>query len=237
MSVSMIQLRDVTKVYSMGRGAVKVHALRGVSLQVEEGEFLAIMGHSGSGKSTLLNILGCLDRPTSGEYLLHGRPVQGLSSNELAEVRNRTIGFVFQSFNLLPKLNALGNVELPMVYAGVPPKKRREAAMRALEMVGVGDRAHHKPSELSGGQQQRVAIARAIVSEPKLVLADEPTGNLDTAASREIMDLLTDMNRRGITVIVVTHEPEVAACTPRVLTFRDGVCVEDRRQAAGGAAS
>ena len=167
----MIQLRDVTKVYSMGRGAVKVHALRGVSLQVEEGEFLAIMGHSGSGKSTLLNILGCLDRPTSGEYLLHGRPVQGLSSNELAEVRNRTIGFVFQSFNLLPKLNALGNVELPMVYAGVPPKKRREAAMRALEMVGVGDRAHHKPSELSGGQQQRVAIARAIVSEPKLVLA------------------------------------------------------------------
>ncbi|OPZ64733.1 MAG: Macrolide export ATP-binding/permease protein MacB [Firmicutes bacterium ADurb.Bin506] len=226
--MSVIELKDVTKTYSMGRGSVKVHALRGVSLTVNEGEFVSIMGHSGSGKSTLLNILGCLDRPTSGTYLLEGRPVEGLNSNQLAQVRNRTIGFVFQSFNLLPKLSAVNNVELPLIYAGVHPRKRREAAMAALETVGLADRAKHRPSELSGGQQQRVAIARALVGKPRLVLADEPTGNLDSASSYEIMEVLTAMNRQGITVVIVTHEPDIARYTPRVLTFRDGLCVEDR---------
>ncbi|MEA4884399.1 MAG: ABC transporter ATP-binding protein [Clostridia bacterium] len=219
----------------MGKSSVEVRALRGVNLKVDEGEFVSIMGHSGSGKSTLMNILGCLDKPTSGQYKLEGRPVEGLSSNQLAQARNSTIGFVFQSFNLLPKLNALGNVELPLIYAGMHPRKRRDEALRALQMVGLADRARHRPSELSGGQQQRVAIARALVSRPRLVLADEPTGNLDSRSSYEIMDVLTDMNKKGITVIIVTHEPDIARYTPRVLTFRDGLCVEDRFSPPGGA--
>jgi putative ABC transport system ATP-binding protein len=232
--MSLIELKDVHKVYSTGRGSVRVNALSGVSLTVEEGEFVSIMGHSGSGKSTLMNILGCLDRPTSGEYILDGYVVSKLSSDQLADIRNRTIGFVFQSFNLLQRLDAVSNVEMPLIYAGVSPRERRETAIKALEMVGLGDRTRHRPSELSGGQQQRVAIARALVGRPRLVLADEPTGNLDSAASREIMEILRQLNNDGITVIVVTHEPEVAAYTPRVLRFRDGVCIEDGAAALGG---
>jgi len=233
--MSLIELRDVHKVYSTGRGSVRINALSGVSLKVEEGEFVSIMGHSGSGKSTLMNILGCLDRPTSGEYVLDGHVVSRLNSDQLADIRNRTIGFVFQSFNLLQRLDAVSNVEMPLIYAGVAPRERREAASRALEMVGLGGRMRHRPSELSGGEQQRVAIARALVSRPRLVLADEPTGNLDSAASREIMEVLRGLNSDGITVIVVTHEPEVAAYTPRVLKFRDGVCIEDSSAGLGGA--
>jgi len=233
--MSLIELRDVHKAYSTGRGSVRVNALSGVSLAVEEGEFVSIMGHSGSGKSTLMNILGCLDRPSSGEYVLDGHVVSKLNPDQLADIRNRTIGFVFQSFNLLQRLDAMSNVEMPLIYAGVAPRERREAASRALEMVGLGGRMRHRPSELSGGEQQRVAIARALVSRPRLVLADEPTGNLDSAASREIMEVLRGLNSDGITVIVVTHEPEVAAYTPRVLKFRDGVCIEDSLAALGGA--
>jgi len=232
--MSFIELKDVHKVYSTGRGSVRVNALSGVSLTVEEGEFVSIMGHSGSGKSTLMNILGCLDRPTSGEYILEGHVVSRLSSDQLADIRNRTIGFVFQSFNLLQRLDAVSNVEMPLIYAGVPARERREAAAKALEMVGLRDRMRHRPSELSGGQQQRVAIARALVGRPRLVLADEPTGNLDSASSREIMEVLRGLNSDGMTVIVVTHEPEVAAYTPRVLKFRDGVCIEDSMTAMGG---
>jgi len=233
--MSLIELKDVHKEYSTGRGSIRINALSSVSLTVEEGEFVSIMGHSGSGKSTLMNILGCLDRPTSGEYILDGYVVSKLSSDQLADIRNRTIGFVFQSFNLLQRLDAVSNVEMPLIYAGVSPRERRETAIKALEMVGLGDRTRHRPSELSGGQQQRVAIARALVSRPRLVLADEPTGNLDSAASREIMEILRGLNSDGMTVIVVTHEPEVAAYTPRVLRFRDGVCVEDSLAATGGA--
>jgi len=232
--MSFIELKDVHKEYSTGRGSVRISALSGVSLTVEEGEFVSIMGHSGSGKSTLMNILGCLDRPTSGEYILEGHVVSRLSSDQLADIRNRTIGFVFQSFNLLQRLDAVSNVEMPLIYAGVPARERREAAAKALEMVGLRDRMRHRPSELSGGQQQRVAIARALVGRPRLVLADEPTGNLDSASSREIMEVLRGLNSDGMTVIVVTHEPEVAAYTPRVLKFRDGVCIEDSMTAMGG---
>ena len=233
--MSFIELKDVHKVYSTGRGSVRINALSGVTLAIEEGEFVSIMGHSGSGKSTLMNILGCLDRPTSGEYILDGHVVGKLSSDQLADIRNRTIGFVFQSFNLLQRLDAVSNVEMPLIYAGVAPRERREAAGEALEMVGLGGRMRHCPSELSGGEQQRVAIARALVGRPRLVLADEPTGNLDSAASREIMEVLRGLNSDGITVIVVTHEPEVAAYTPRVLKFRDGVCIEDSSAGLGGA--
>jgi putative ABC transport system ATP-binding protein len=232
--MSFIELKDVHKVYSTGRGSVLINALSGVNLTIDEGEFVSIMGHSGSGKSTLMNILGCLDRPTSGEYILEGHVVSRLSSDQLADIRNRTIGFVFQSFNLLQRLDAVSNVEMPLIYAGVPARERREAAAKALEMVGLRDRMRHRPSELSGGQQQRVAIARALVGRPRLVLADEPTGNLDSASSREIMEVLRGLNSDGMTVIVVTHEPEVAAYTPRVLKFRDGVCIEDSMTAMGG---
>jgi len=228
--MSLIELRNVSKVYSLGRGSVQVHALKNINLTIDEGELLAIMGPSGSGKSTLMNILGCLDRPTSGEYRLDGQAVNTMSSDKLATIRNRMIGFVFQSFNLLPRYSAVANVEMPLVYAGVPPKRRRETALRALEMVGLSDRVHHKPAELSGGQQQRVAIARALVGSPKLILADEPTGNLDTASSMEIMDILCSLNKQGITVVLVTHEPDIASLTPRVLTLRDGVCVSDVRR-------
>ncbi|MDP3832633.1 MAG: ABC transporter ATP-binding protein [Hydrogenophaga sp.] len=226
--MALIEARDLTKVYAMGDQAV--HALAGVSLDIEAGEFVAIMGASGSGKSTLMNILGCLDRPTSGEYRLAGEPVQSLAPDALASVRNRRIGFVFQQFNLLPRTSALENVELPMVYAGVPTAERHQRARVALQRVGLGERSGHTPAELSGGQQQRVAIARALVNQPQLILADEPTGALDTHTSEDIMRLLTELNGQGITVVLVTHESDIAAWAERRLVFRDGLVVEDVRQ-------
>jgi putative ABC transport system ATP-binding protein len=229
-SAPLIEITDVTKTYRMGE--VEVEALRGVSVDVDAGEFVAVMGPSGSGKSTLLNILGCFDRPTRGRYRLAGEDVSELGPDALAETRNRTLGFVFQSFNLLSRTTALENVELPLVYAGVHPRTRRERAMAALERVGLGERLHHHPSQLSGGQQQRVAIARALVNGPRLVLADEPTGNLDSRASDEMMALLGALAGDGITIVVVTHEPEVAARARRVIVVRDGLIQEDR--ATGG---
>ena len=207
-----------------------MHALRGVSLDVQPGEFVAIMGASGSGKSTLMNILGCLDQPTTGTLRLAGESVESMSADQLASIRNRRIGFVFQQFNLLPRTSALENIELPMVYADVKPAERHRRARAALERVGLGDRAHHTPAELSGGQQQRVAIARALVNEPQLILADEPTGALDTSTSRDIMRLLAELNAQGMTVILVTHEHDIAAWASRCITFRDGRIVEDRPQ-------
>jgi len=223
----MIVLNEVTKVYRMGE--IEVQALRGVSFEIDHGEFVAIMGPSGSGKSTLMNILGCLDTPTSGPYLLDGLEVAGMSDDELAAVRNRTIGFVFQSFNLLPRLSALEQVALPLAYARVPDRTRHAA--EALAAAGLGERLHHKPTELSGGQQQRVAIARALVTRPSMILADEPTGNLDTTASGEIMALFERLNAQGITIIFVTHEPDIATHTRRVLTIRDGLLQSDERRA------
>ena len=228
----LIEARNLVKTYTMGDQTV--HALRGVSLDIAEGDFVAIMGVSGSGKSTLMNILGCLDLPTSGEYRLAGEEVEGLAPDALASIRNRRIGFVFQQFNLLPRTSALENVELPMVYAGVKAAQRREKAQAALQRVGLGERGGHTPSELSGGQQQRVAIARALVNDPSLILADEPTGALDSKTSEDIMSLLTDLNRQGMTVVIVTHETDIAAWARRKLVFRDGEIVEDRRQAGHG---
>ena len=224
----MIELESVTKVYRMG--TVEVHALKGVSLTVDEGEFIAIMGASGSGKSTLMNILGCLDQPTSGRYLLDGVDVSRLSDNDLATIRNRKIGFVFQSFNLIPRSSAVHNVEMPLIYAG-DSDHRRERALAALAEVGLADRAGHQPSELSGGQQQRVAIARALVTHPAILLADEPIGNLDSESSVEIMKLLSRLNEEGRTVVLITHEPDIASFAKRVVRLRDGLIVSDEKQA------
>ncbi|HFC10521.1 MAG TPA: ABC transporter ATP-binding protein [Chloroflexi bacterium] len=220
MTHQVIQVREITKIYRMG--AVEVPALRGVSFDVARGELIAIMGPSGSGKSTLMNILGCLDRPTAGEYLLDGQLVSQLNDDQLAGIRNRKVGFVFQSFNLLPRMTALANVELPLRYAGML-NGTREKAQAALEAIGLGDRLMHKPNELSGGQQQRVAIARALVNNPAIILADEPTGNLDTRSGQEIMGLLVTLNRdQGTTIVLVTHDPEIAAYAERVIHIRDG---------------
>ena len=225
----LIRTRDLTKVYRIGEN--KVHALSGVSVDIAQGEFTAVMGPSGSGKSTFMNLLGCLDRPTSGEYLLGGRRVSELQGDELAAVRNRSIGFVFQSFNLLARTAAVENVELPLVYTGVAARQRRARAQEMLARVGLAERAGHQPSELSGGQQQRVAIARALVTQPLLILADEPTGALDSRTSLEIMGLLQELNRGGLTVVLVTHEADVARFARRVLYFRDGQVVKDERNA------
>jgi putative ABC transport system ATP-binding protein len=229
----MIQVTDMTKTYKMGDD-IEVHALRGVSFSIEAGDLVAIMGPSGSGKSTMMNMLGCLDRPTSGSYMLNGQEVGSLSDAELAIVRNARIGFVFQMFNLLPRASALENVELPLIYSrngsSVSSGDRRKRATGALESVGLGDRVHHRPNQLSGGQQQRVAIARALVNNPSIILADEPTGNLDSASSIEIMAIFQQLNReKGITVIFVTHEPDIAAYTQRVLRMRDGLLVTDEQ--------
>ncbi len=223
--MALIELIDVTKVYRMG--TEEVHALAGVDLQVESGEYLAVMGASGSGKSTLMNLVGCLDTPTSGRYLLRGTAVETLDDSELAEIRNREIGFVFQTFNLLPRTSALGNVELPLIYAGVPRKVRRERALAALDRVGLADRVGHQPNELSGGQRQRVAVARALVNEPSILLADEPTGNLDSATSIEIMELFSQLHAAGNTVILVTHEHDIAQHARRQVTMRDGKVLSD----------
>lgn len=227
---ALIHTENLVKAYSFG--GEQVRALDGVSLDIETGEFVAIMGASGSGKSTLLNILGCLDRPTSGRYCLAGRDVSDLSPSELAEVRNRELGFVFQSFNLLPRTSAVENVELPLIYAGLGRERRRALARAALLRVGLGDRLQHTPSQLSGGQQQRVAIARALVNNPRLILADEPTGNLDSKASVSVMALLQALWRGGQTVVFVTHEPDVAQYASRVIVVRDGRILSDSRQVA-----
>jgi putative ABC transport system ATP-binding protein len=226
--VALIELENVHKIYESG-GDVKVHALAGVSLSIASGEFVAVMGPSGSGKSTLMNLLGCLDRPTSGRYLLDGKDVSKLDKNELSEVRNRTLGFVFQNFNLLSRTSALENVELPLVYANVPSRERRKRSIAALERVGLGDRLDHTPNQLSGGQQQRVAIARALVSEPKIIFADEPTGNLDSRTSIEVMAMLQALGPTGITIALVTHEPDIAEFASRVVVVKDGLVQSDER--------
>jgi putative ABC transport system ATP-binding protein len=221
----MIEIENVTKVYQMGE--IEVHALRGVSLRIEEGEFLTIMGPSGSGKSTLMNMLGCLDSPTDGSYHLHGQDVSRLSDTQLAHVRNKEIGFVFQQFNLLPRTTALRQVELPLLYAGVGARERHERARAALEAVGLGDRSGHRPDELSGGQQQRVAAARALVTEPSIIMADEPTGNLDTKSGEEVLRVFQKLNEQGITIIFVTHDPEIAGYSRRTILLRDGLIERD----------
>jgi putative ABC transport system ATP-binding protein len=222
----VVEGKDLTKVFTMGD--VEVHALRGLSVQIARGEVVAIMGPSGSGKSTLMNILGCLDRPTSGDYCLDGECISELTDDQLADIRNRKVGFVFQSFNLLPRATALANVELPLRYARHNGKNRRKRSRAALEAVGLGDRMTHRPNELSGGQQQRVAIARAIINEPSIVMADEPTGNLDTKSGDEIMEVLLKLNKeRGTTLIIVTHDPEIAEQTERIIHIRDGLVEED----------
>ena len=232
---SLIRFDEVTKTFSLGQ--VNVRALNGVSLSVERGELVGVMGPSGSGKTTLLHVIGCLMRPTTGRYVLDGRAVDSLDQFALARVRNRHVGFVFQAFNLLPRFSALGNVELPLVYARVPARQRRERAVAALGLVGLADRMHHRPRQLSGGEQQRVAIARALVTEPSIILADEPTGNLDSASGAAIMDILVELNRSGKTVIVVTHEQMIAERTDRTVHLLDGRVVPDGTGAARGPGS
>lgn len=222
----IIKISNLNKVYDTG--AVSVHALKDINLTIEKGEYVSIMGQSGSGKSTLMNILGCLDRPTSGLYELDGIDISKQNSRQLSFIRNKKIGFVFQSFNLLPKLSSVENVELPMVYAGIGRKQRRERAIEALTKVGLEKRIYHKPNELSGGQRQRVAIARALVNDPSILMADEPTGNLDTKSTYEVMGIFQQLNDEGVTVVMVTHEPDVAQFTKRIVVFKDGDIISDK---------
>jgi len=235
LAAPIIRVRDVHKYYELGE--TRVHALRGVALEIRRGEFLAIMGASGSGKSTFMNIVGCLDRPTSGEYILDETDVAGLSKEQLAAIRNRKIGFVFQGFNLLSRTTALENVELPTLYARIPKEDREKRAVEALELVGLGDRIHHYPSQLSGGQQQRVAIARALVNKPAILLADEPTGNLDSRTSVEIMDIFQKLNAEGLTIMMVTHEHDIAEFAKRNIVFRDGKIRRDELVAGSPSAA
>jgi len=220
-----VVLENVTKIYKMGSEEIK--ALDDLSLEIRDGEILVVMGPSGSGKSTFLHLVGCLDRPTSGKILIDGKDISNLRERELARIRNRTIGFVFQQFNLLPRLTALENVELPMIYAGIPKRKRVERAKKLLEMVGLSDRMKHRPSQLSGGQQQRVAIARALANDPKIILADEPTGNLDTKSGEVVINILRDLNRKGLTIVIVTHDPDITIIAHRVIHLKDGKIIKE----------
>jgi len=224
----VIEVKDIHKIYDLGD--IKVHALKGISLDIKNGDFVSIMGASGSGKSTLMNIIGCLDKPTKGEYYLDNNQVSSLDSDELAEIRNKKIGFVFQSFNLLARTTALENVELPMIYNNTDSKKRAEMANQAIKMVGLEGRKHHLPSQLSGGEQQRVAIARAIVNNPSLILADEPTGNLDSQTSMEIMEIFKALNKQGKTIIMITHEQDIAKHAERIIIFKDGYIIKEKGQ-------
>jgi putative ABC transport system ATP-binding protein len=224
---NLIEIKNITKLYEMGEE--KLYALRGVDLAIEKNEYVAIMGPSGSGKSTLMNIIGCLDTPTSGDYILNGKDVHEMDDDELAEIRNREIGFVFQTFNLLPRSNALHNVELPLIYSGLSKSERMRRAEEALVNVGLSDRMTHKPNELSGGQRQRVAVARALINNPSIILADEPTGNLDTKTGEEIMALIKELNNKGNTIIIVTHEEDIAKHAKRIVKIRDGMIESDKR--------
>jgi putative ABC transport system ATP-binding protein len=231
---ALIEIKDVTKTYEMGAETI-VHALAGVSLSIEGGDYVAIMGPSGSGKSTLMNLIGCLDTPSTGSYVLKGREIATMNDDELAQIRNKEIGFIFQTFNLLPRADAVHNVELPLVYSGLPRRERKERAEKALDAVGLGSRKHHRPNEMSGGQRQRVAIARALVNGPSILLADEPTGNLDSKTGEEILALMDELHRGGNTIILVTHEDELAQHAARVVRLRDGVIVSDVRNQPVGA--